>query len=87
MTLGELFEVPAGTIGTLLTPPNIQVMLTGARLALIEPTDRVSLLYIDGSIERAFIPMAERPIDFMALVSAVQTAARAESDYVQGGQL
>lgn len=48
-------------------------MMSGVKMAMIEPSGRVILLYTDDTTESATLePMAE-PREFFALVSAVQS--------------
>lgn len=57
--------------GTLIVPPNIQRMMTGAAsIFVIHPRYRVT--YIDGSTEECTLPDSEQDKEFMALVGAVQ---------------
>ena len=74
MTLKELFGMESET-GTLINPPNIQVMMTGVKLAMIEPSGRTTLLYTDGQTETAILP-TPAPVEFFKLVGDVQAKAR-----------
>jgi len=61
---------------TLLVPPKIQAMMTGATIASIQG-QRVTLTYTDGRKETAVIDLSptERE-NWFTLVSRVQEAAR-----------
>lgn len=76
MNLRELFHLPLSADKlTLINPPRIQGMMTGALMACVEPSGRVTILYEDHSTESALVP-APVPQEFIPLVGIVQALAR-----------
>lgn len=68
-----MFGMAPGTEGMLIVPPTIQAMMSGVKMAMIEPSGRVILLYTDDTTESAILEPTAEPCEFFALVSAVQS--------------